>query len=222
MKIPISNIQYPKRAGFTLLELLVAITIFSGMIILAFGAFARTANSAAQSNTVRERTEAARSLIDQISTDFRYVVETETPAGCLAPPQVPVGGVWKGFCLNPVSQALNSVHLLIQYPNETTFVGKTYFVTTVGSNFTVQVAEQRDCVSANDCAATIVGAKTSLTTTYVLDDQNVFSGQAQTPLGDGFLRLSLTIKPAGTAAKCNQISTGSCYKITTTLVPGGF
>lgn len=218
----IKDQKLKRQAGFTLLELLIAVTIFSGMIILAFGAFARSASTAAQSNSVRERTEAARSVVDQISTDFRYLAETESPAGCPSVPNDPPNGVWKGFCLDAAAQGLNSVHLLLQYPNESSYVGKTYFVTNSDNNFALKVAEKRGCFTVNDCPPLIENAKTILSSNYLLDNQDVFSGQAQTPIQGGFLRLKLAIKPAAVTSRCDDLELGACYELSTTLVPGGY
>ncbi|MEX1052200.1 MAG: type II secretion system protein [Patescibacteria group bacterium] len=62
-----------KRGGFTLIELLVAVSIFSGIIVLTLGAFARSANSSLKSSAVRERTEAARTVVDRIGNDTQYL-----------------------------------------------------------------------------------------------------------------------------------------------------
>lgn len=202
-----------KKPGYTLLELLISIAIFSGIMILAIGAFSRSASSSAKSNIVRAKSEAARTVIDQISSDFRYVTPDAAPYGC-APTQI-------GFCVNPAAFASvpSSVSMLLKYPDQSTYVMKTYFVSS--TNPTVRVIENRDCTLANlsVCQALIANARTFLNPDYLLaNSTDVFVGQS-TAAKTGFLKINLNIKPKS-AANCNEV--GTCYQLTTTLVPGGF
>src|SRR5579864_6205111 len=68
---------FKKKPGYTLVELLVSVLIFSGIIVLAIAAFARSVNSGTRSNTVRAQVEAARSTIDQLTNDMHYADMTD-------------------------------------------------------------------------------------------------------------------------------------------------
>lgn len=140
------------QPGYTLLELLISIAIFSGVMILALGAFARSATSTAKSNVVREKSEAARSLIDQISNDFRYISKDALPSGCLPDAKYAPGSGSdaKGFCVNPVNTTVfthtvpSSVVMLLKYPGQNTYVAKKYYVSEQAP-YTIMAIEVRDC-----------------------------------------------------------------------------
>lgn len=206
------------RPGFTLLELLISIAIFSGLMILALGAFARSANSAATSNLTREKSEAARAVIDQISNDFRYVTNDAAPYGCPADT--------RGFCLNPTAFASSgipaSVSMLLDYPGQgDNYVMKTYFVSSV--NHTVMVIENRGCVLTNlgACEQLASNGRTLLSDNYLLQEPVAFDGKSRVAgaVETGYLQVNLLIRPKNTP-NCDTL--GPCYKLQTTLVPGGF
>lgn len=204
------------RPGYTLLELLVSIAIFSGVMIMALGAFARSANSTAVSNVSREKAEAARSLIDQISNDFRYISTDAAPPGCPA--------ASKGFCVNPAAfvSVPSSVSMLLKFPGQDTYVVKSYYVT--NSPHTVRQIESRGCQLAalNLCQPLVANSNTILDSKYLLEGdsvlgQAVFSGRAETANDSGYLGINLVLQPK-TATDCD--AAGTCFELTTTLVPG--
>lgn len=201
-----------RQPGYTLLELLISIAIFAGVMVLALGAFARSANSSAKSNLVREKSEAARSLIDQISNDFRYVDKNSKPQGCAA-----------SFCINPSANGLgqNSVRMSIKYPGQLNIM-KTYFVS-AGSDAVVRVQEYRDCTPN---ASAVLSCPNPANTTTILDSKyylgndnllEVFEGIAETPTDSGYLSINIVLKPK---AALNCDTPGTCYELKTTLVPG--
>jgi prepilin-type N-terminal cleavage/methylation domain-containing protein len=61
------------KPGFTLLEMLISVAIFSGLVILILAVFVRTASSQARVSVLREKSEAARSAIGRITNDFQYL-----------------------------------------------------------------------------------------------------------------------------------------------------
>ncbi len=202
-----------RRPGYTLLELLISIAIFAGVMVLALGAFARSANSSAKSNLVREKSEAARSLIDQISNDFRYIDKTSKPQGCSA-----------SFCINPLVSGLgqNSVRMSIKYPNQLNIM-KTYFVSN-GSDAVVRVQEYRNCTpntsAVLSCPPDGVNTTTILDGKYYLGNDDllkVFDGITETTADSGFLSINIVLKPK---AALNCDAPGTCYELKTTLVPG--
>ena len=62
-----------RKEGFTLLELLVAVTIFSGLMIVVLGSFSRSAFSLAGVNSLRQRSQAARGVVDTIGNDWQFL-----------------------------------------------------------------------------------------------------------------------------------------------------
>lgn len=58
-----------KNRGFTLLELMIAISIFSGLVILVVASFASSVNYQTRVKVNREVSEAARSAIDAIARE---------------------------------------------------------------------------------------------------------------------------------------------------------
>ena len=184
--------------GFTLIEMLVAVTIFSGLIILAIGTFARSAISAEKTDALRSKTEAARSVIDQISNDFRYVNGND-------------------FVINSNT---NQLSLTIKFPDGT-YSKKIYRYV----NSTIQVAEQRcgnDPVSCQSPSTFV----TLLDPSYVVVNpttlRQIFSGANSTANTQGYLTLDLTIKTTGSGPAVTDIDhcstdPGVCYQLKTTL-----
>ncbi len=220
--------------GFTLLELLVSVTIFAGIIILSMAVFARTISSSARANNTRQKTEAARSISDQISGDFRYVSTTKDITvgfGCPAPA---TNEKWFGYCYGSFSTGLVSsdgLFMLLKYPGQDadTYTARTYYFDGVNNIFMGEAGVGHECkLSLSNCQPT---ASTStaglLSSSYWIDHPagtQIFSGQGQTTTGSGFLNLVLTIKPNNTLAHCSgagSVDIGTCYSLNSTLVPGG-
>lgn len=220
-----ANINKP---GYTLLELLIAITIFSALIIVSVGIFARTVTSSAKSNVSRQKTEAARSVIDQISNDFRYVLNTQTPFDCNKFP--PTTGTWRGFCVDSIGDAL---YMLIKYPGDSTYTAKAYTVNATSTDAQISVLQQRGCTDATTCSISTSTPSSLLGSAYSFDASQIFSGTADildttnsvnptAIITKGSLSISLAIKPAGLGKLCSELDAGTCYQLSTTLVPGGF
>lgn len=225
------------KPGYTLLELLIAITIFSALIIMSVGIFARTVTSAAKSNVSRQKTEAARSIIDQISSDFRYVVDSQVPTDCAAQQSQlqPVGQKsWYGYCVDSVNDVL---YMLIKYPGDATYTAKAYSVDVDGlianGNQLIKVAEKRDCPDIT-CTTAGVLPTTMLNNAYYLDAGQVFSAipnsldytnpvNPTAVLQKGSLAVNLSIKPIDLNKPCSDssVAAGTCYQLSATLVPGG-
>lgn len=60
---------FGKNRGFTLLELMIAISIFSGLVILVVGSFASSVNYQTRVKVNREVSESARSAIDAMARE---------------------------------------------------------------------------------------------------------------------------------------------------------
>jgi|GEM_PF-3728955 len=211
------------KKGFTLLELLISITIFAGIMVIALGAFARSATTAAKSNDSRSKTEAARSFIDQISNDFRFIDTTVTlpfdSDHCSTKPTPPVGATWKGFCLDPLADGSNSVFLLLKYPGDSTYTGKLYYASTNSGDHDLWVAEKRNCSVATECFPVTADATSVLGSLYTASNATVFTGQADTASSSGYLGVRLVLRSHDASSCTNE---GSCYELATTLTSGGF
>lgn len=209
--------------AFTLIEILVSIAIFSGLMVVSIAIFARSATSSTQANAVREQTQVARSVIDQIANDMRYVDRTKSLVD-LDCEVIPVGSAWTGFC--PVISLPDSLRLVIKYPGQSLHTIKTYYLTSSDTPDTYQllVTEKRDCdltVPAS-CLPTQAG-QSVLTSGYSLEypvSESLFDAQPKRGSSSAFAKLSVTVKPSS-VEKCAD-DAGSCYQLTTTLVPGGY
>ncbi len=226
------------KPGFTLLEMLISVAIFSGLVILILSIFVRTASSQARVNVLREKSEVARSAMSRIKNDFQYLYMDK--AVTLGDPG-DNGRVFKGYYIDN-STGSNDVVMLLKYPNkgDGQFVYKRYSTERTGvasRSRTFNIREFRDCsVDANGnlflttttsaCRFNSVTNQSVLPEGYLLDDRTVFSGLEPdaNPLRTGFLKLALNIKPAEyEAAYCSASSVpdGACYKVETILTAGG-
>lgn len=223
------------RPGFTLLEMLISVAIFSGLVILILSIFVRTASSQAKVNVLREKSEVARSVISRIRNDFQYVYYGR---------EVFVlnrfnDGDMSGFHVEP-----NTVAFLLRYPNkgENDLVFKQYRVRSgnaASRSYDLEFEEFRGCAVQpngqlhleNDCrdASNTNGYRSVLPDNFLLDYRNlqpVFSGISPDPdtTVTGYLKLAMNFKPAefdllncGTAS----VPLGTCYKVETILTAGG-
>jgi len=233
------------KKGFSLIELLVAITIFSGVMVLSLGAFARSATSAYKVSASREKTETARRIVDQISNDFQYIytpqpMTSDVNIGTYTSIESSCGdpAVIKGFCVNN-----NKIELLLRFPSEITYVRKVYRYSQIdGADWKLSATEQRGCTfhlsggatqpsrQLKNCTPDIPTERIMLDITkHVLAEQTtVFSGLSVVdPIGGipnvqrAFLQINLQVKPAGPAATCASLTGDSCYQLKTTLTAGG-
>lgn len=229
-----------RAAGFTLVELLVSVAIFSGIVILALGAFARSADSSLRSSAVRERTEAARTIIDRISGDARYVYTAEPfTAGaneCANNAQTAMGAFFTDDCLAMV--------LLSPGANpDGGLVFKRYLRQIRSANQeSVFLEEARDCdiVGGTDVnpGALSCPDRTFITSEIISDKFAIVDGAdpvyqtPNRPLFSGLspqealannvtpvLELHVVVRPTLFSQECSE-SPGSCYAIRTSFVPG--
>lgn len=221
-----------KKTGFTLLEMLISIAIFSGLMILILGVFVRTASSQARVNVVREKSQAARVAINQITTDFQNIYYKPVTLGD------PVNNNYQftGYYFSS-----DVLHFLIKLPNKSDneLVFKSYSSTAVGGNNSsrsLEVREFRGCRITDDgklyltqgpskCTGSGNAAYRSLLPSgYVLDNRlPLFSGlyPNQDPPRTGFLNIALAVKAEEYVSQlCSALTTGTCYKVQTTLTAG--
>jgi len=222
------------KSGFTLLELLIAVTIFSGLIIIVLGSFARSAGSTAKTALLREKNQAARGLIDQVTTDFEFIDTTNQVMdtdGTTA---------FRGFT---ISNGGDDLIMLLHYPTAPVgqYVRKEYSIKTLANDanrLTLVVNEHRECSlvgSQLTCAGPITGGGDLLNSRYALNNdanspfETKFSGltpasaRSQSPPVNGYLKISFTVKPLDYktincyANGSQQVAGGICYKVETTL-----
>jgi len=207
------------KKAFTLIELLIAVSIFSGIVVLALGAFARSANSSLKSAQIRERTEAARTLVDRISNDLQYVYLDENfTAGTQ---ECATSGIQaKGLYFNS-----GCLFMLIKLPTETNLIAKKYSVTSSA----LELSETRDC-TLNSGAITCpngtytVPSKISSDKFKLQDTVSLFLGinpySAELNNTTPIVRVSVTVSEVGFAGNCSN-EPSQCYTIKSSFVPGG-
>ncbi len=230
-----------KKRGFTLIELLVAVSIFSGIIVLTLGAFARSASSSQKSSAIRERTEAARTIVDRIGNDVQYLYTDQpfmaTTNECNSS-TTPVQAL--GLYFNESS----CLFLVLEYPDSAELVAKRYLRTNrlIGNVVykTLSLEESRECrieAGALSCddrdtsrLGTIIGEK------YLLASENepsylaepLFSGitplqaASANPPTTAIMRLNVIVKGTDVANEPCKLDPPSshCYTIKTSFVVG--
>lgn len=70
-----------RSRGFTLIEVLLALAIFSGVVTVIYGVFSTTGSTVEQAEKIRDDTDAARTLISRIQNDIAnaYLWDTANP-----------------------------------------------------------------------------------------------------------------------------------------------
>jgi len=221
------------RPGFTLLEMLVAVTIFSGIVILALGTFARSISSSAKVAVQREKTEALRSVVDQISSDLRYTYNGNVAISGGAVPYTIANGVYQ--------RNTNELELIIQYPGATTaqLVHRLYRyeqnqVSYNGQTVTrisLYLREARACNAASGCSDISAAAESDLVSSkYSLIELSPSLSFQITPKSSavtGLVKIKMAIKPTEatnvtTLASCSTATVGVCYNLETAVVSGGY
>lgn len=220
-----------RRQGFTLLELLVSVAIFSGLAVLTIGIFARSAISSLKSGASRERTEAARSVVDRINSDLRYVYTDEEVTNPVGDPNcVGAGTVFMGYDFSPVSSP-RCVKMILKIPRQ---FGYTYKIYSVEPDGMVLLTERRGCTltpaKVLDCAAGTRADNLSILNdkyrvelvgpTSVFDGINPSEARTGTPPTTPYLKTALTIKPADLTAACAPDNKSKCYTVSTTITTG--
>lgn len=218
-----------KSRGFTLIELLVSVAIFSGVIIIALGAFALSADSSARSSLVRERTEAARSVMDQIGNDLRYVYQGQefspTPNECNTS-----GTQYQARGLHFSD---NCLFMLLLYPGfepENGLVMRRYYVAPNGRIY-IEHADNcfiGDLITCNP-SRTMAGndmmnPRFSLVSPSdaIYGGERIFSGvlphQALNSNESAFVTVNIAVRPTNFEGTCDS-SPGSCYILKSSFVP---
>lgn len=216
-----------KRPAYTLIEMLIAVSIFSGLLIIVLGSIASTSSSSAKVSLLRDKNQAARNLIDQISNDFRYVDTTIVLKDG--------NNFYNGY-----SVVADRLVMAIHLPNtnsDTELIRKEYNIHQFNNRLTLTLIEGRNCSSNSflqNCAQQSVETDL-LSSAYILNlEANNFPSEFGgitveaannlIPPVAAFITISLSIKPAEDASQlCSDISLkdpGTCYKVSTTLNAG--
>jgi type II secretory pathway pseudopilin PulG len=223
-----------KRKSFTLLELLVAVAIFSGLAILTLGIFARSAASSLKSGETRRRTEVARSVIDRITNDLRYVYLNEQitneqgQGNC-----VQAGGEFVGYDFSD-----SCLKIVLKYPRSTDYVYKVFNIEPTGD---ITLKEHRGCTVRTQGNSRVLScAESSPAVSILSNGYKVETGLIGIPFFSGsnpkdasaptpptvphspFIRLSFTFKPIDITAICTSAEVrAKCYSVSTTITTGG-
>lgn len=214
--------QKVSKPAFTLIELLVSVAIFSGVVVLALGAFAHSANSSIKSTAVREKTEAARTVVDRIGNDIQYIYTgnpfTTGNLDCESGVAGSIGLHFSGNCLV----------MILQYPgaSDTELVLKRYIKTTLGDKETVFLEEANNCnvtTGAIECDPIRSGGLNDLISDkFVAEGSVVFSGitpkKANQDNTTPLLKVGVTVRPISSNS-CSDVP-NPCYTIKTSFVPG--
>ncbi len=67
---PKSEIRNPKLSGFTLLEVLIAVAIMSGIVTVIYASFSTASRNVAQAEARRDAADLARTLLTKLSNDI--------------------------------------------------------------------------------------------------------------------------------------------------------
>ncbi len=211
--------------GYTLIEMLISVTIFSGLLIIVLGVVATSSSSSAKVSVLREKSQAARALIDQISNDLRYVdakaefIDNNTH--------------YKGYVVESSRARLVIALGLPNADSQWPLVRKEYTIETVDSRLTIRLLEKRKCRITNfvwDCDSAFQSPVTDLlTSAYTLNQEvgfssefsgiNVIDAEQLNPKISPFVSMTLTVKPSDYTASCSTES-GTCYKVSTTINVG--
>lgn len=226
------------KPGFTLLEMLVSVAIFSGLVILILAVFVRTASSQARVNVLREKSEAARSMMSRITADLQYTYKDH---------QVRILNRTDNILMTGFQVEENYLALLLRYPNksDSDLVFKKYRVEPgrgASRSAILEVEEFRGCEpelqgsgeyriqTEVDCrdAHNSNGFRSVMPEGFLLDNhpsRPVFAGYSPDSGNiTGYVKIALNIKPSEyDESYCSQgsVPKGTCYKVETALSAGG-
>mgnify|MGYP001580645432 FL=1 len=221
---PIRIWDFQAKPGYTLIEMLISVTIFSGLLIIVLGAVATSSSSSAKVSILREKSQAARFLIDQISNDIRYIdtsIELKVD-----------GNSYNGYMVT-ADRLVMALHL----PNtdkNSELVRKEYQIKLIANDrMTVMLTEWRHCRLDLGQLLDNCDQKSEptdiLSSVFILNkDANVFpsefggitveAAENENPPISPFLSIVFTIKPVEfKKLSCLNIDNGICYKVSTTL-----
>jgi prepilin-type N-terminal cleavage/methylation domain-containing protein len=215
-----------KRKAFTLIELLVAVSIFSGVVVLTLGAFARSADSSIRSSLIREKTEAARTVVDRIGSDMEYIFPdrefNSTSDTCASLGQRQFGYSFSDSCLflvlkYPGASESNELvtHRYRQSGNEV------YFQEESRCSISGSPAYAITCLNEATTESNLLGQK------YIFDADTQFIGgilssSAQTNNEQPRVDVTVTVKPndqVNLNTSCVSGGNPECYTIKTSFVP---
>jgi len=217
-----------RKGGYTLLELLISVSIFSGLVILILGTFVRSTSSSAQVSVLREKSEVARSLMSQVKNDFHYVYMTDFK-------DTSNGPTYRGYHVGA-----DQLIMLLRFPNGTDnqLVRKEYTASAIpgsqSKSADFMLKESRNCsLDQNkllNCPLNNgIDSVSILPEGFVLNydqlNEPVFGGlnvDTTIPTAPtGYLKVQLTIKPSDHLAEyCAEVEKGTCYKVETILAAG--
>ncbi|MEK7202527.1 MAG: type II secretion system protein [Patescibacteria group bacterium] len=218
------NIRYSNfRAsrGYTLIEMLISVTIFSGLLIIVLGTVASSSSSSAKVSLLRDKSQAARSLIDQISNDLRYVDLTAN-----------LNNEDQGFLIDRSARTSLTMALLLPGKDKDTgLIRKEYKIEQQFNNrLTLTLKEGRGCKRAGYLAFSACDQESEktdlLSSAYTLGQEtgfsselsglNVLEAEQQTPPISPFVSMTFSLKPVGLTTSCS-LDPGTCYKVSTTV-----
>lgn len=218
-----------KRPGYTLMELLVAVTIFSGLVILSLGTFARTISSSIRVANEREQTEATRSIFDQIVNDTNYLARgtglTIRDIGCGS--QITEYSLDDGYLVCPDG---DKIQLLLNYTGSPKIIFREYrSIELEQDRRTIRMRERRDCLPEQGvCDLSAVIATELLPKRFSVvpeaGEDRLFFEIAGSATSRFALGIRLTTRPTENRAISDTsecLGTGLCYTLATTVVPGG-
>lgn len=242
----IKKFRFSRKPGYTLIELLISVLIFSGLIVLAIAAFARSVSSSSQSNVVRAQVQAARSVTDQLTNDLHYVDTVDQPAS-LKSSCGASASTFIGVRLGNVF-GCDEAELLLKYPGATgsgDLVWRLYAAQTLNNRPSIYVYELRSLSICTPVGGTnpVVASSTApctaatppatpadlLSSSYVADGLGgltpVFSGldtlSSQSATASPYVKIHFDMKPASDVAQsCSILGAGTCYTLDTTIIPG--
>lgn len=208
------------RPAYTLIEMLISVTIFSGLLIIVLGTVASSSGSSAKVSLLRDKSQAARSLIDQISNDLRYSDLTAN-----------LNNNDRGFLIDSSSRTYLTMALLL--PGKDKDIGlirKEYRIEQYNNHLTLTLKEGRGCKRAGFLEFNACDQKSDktdlLSNAYSLGQEvgfsselgglNVLAAGQQTPPISPFVSITFTLKPAGMTTGCS-LDSGTCYKVSTTV-----
>lgn len=223
----------PSRVeGFTLIELLVAVAIFSGLIIIVLGSIARSSLTLASIDSLREKSQATRKIIDQISNDWQYVYNRNLTLK-FSSSSTQDQGITSGYYSSGDGRRLIMV---LKFPRQYNLTVKDY---QISSDLKVITLSEFRAVCENNNSLylyqdpTICPRLVSIPLGPVLADRfsladnspdyrSYFQAATPTPNQTGKLKIELTIRPAVYQASqsCADLPKGTCYKLSTTLSQG--
>jgi len=220
--------------GYTLIEMLISVAIFSALIIIVLATVSSSSSSSARVNSLREKTEATRSVVDQISSDFRYIYTEKTVT------DVEGELFFSGYYIDGNGETLV---LLMKLPGQSELVRKKYALTRQNGRWTITLEEFRRCTVEVETEVLECPEGESRTTQPLellpeqfqlnrksgsqydsfFDGLTPFEASMKNPPENGYLELALTIKPTEYGSlDCGdpQVGAGTCYSLRTTLNAG--